>query len=548
MTAAADIDFLSSIPSEVLQESGPYGRAYDLQLSLDRAQRELDWARENLYEDLDRQNREAQAAGHLGSFTSIREHVERDSRIVELRTRTESFAEQVTAVQAELGGIVFLPATDNLPKIEKQLKALNRKAGTIGTGEITLQVSDEKLVLHYAYEEIHGAHEGSVAHADFEHVFAILSGAVPQIPGFEFLASIVPTEHGNVVNKIPAIRYGMRHNLEDRSFEGGVEKFSSDTSQAGEALASIDLSRFLTTGDACEHCHKDRDRKDLYVVYNEATGETLQVGRTCLRDYMGSNDPEKVLKALEQYREVYRMMSLRGEREVLLTSTFLTHCAALVRKLGHYESGLGSMAVTNHRDMVADRRYKGEKTYVEPITADTQAAAAMLRWVRTEWEEDGEFPQKVKIALAGEAVNEKLYNIAGAVFAAYPRWVAGADRRVARQSAQEAAAERVHVGTVGQRETFELTVTNIKWVAGYAYNTEKPIISMTDADGNRLVWFASDLPRVADKDEYGPAVGGTYQVKATVKDHETHETYGKSTVITRCKFETTISEPEENNE
>lgn len=51
-----------------------------------------------------------------------------------------------------------------------------------------------------------------------------------------------------------------------------------------------------TDAALCEHCNTRRIRKATYVMHNEAEGRYMQVGHSCLRDFTGTNSPDKLLK------------------------------------------------------------------------------------------------------------------------------------------------------------------------------------------------------------------------------------------------------------
>ena len=53
-----------------------------------------------------------------------------------------------------------------------------------------------------------------------------------------------------------------------------------------ERFAELDLSRYRTVTAQCDHCQTIRARKDTYLVLSEG-GETRQVGKSCLKDYLG---------------------------------------------------------------------------------------------------------------------------------------------------------------------------------------------------------------------------------------------------------------------
>jgi superfamily I DNA/RNA helicase len=79
-----------------------------------------------------------------------------------------------------------------------------------------------------------------------------------------------------------------------------------------------------------------------------------------------------------------------------------------------------------------------------------------------------------------------------------------------------------HVGTLGKRQTFRLTVDRIFDTDGQWGTTH--IHQMRDGDGNVFKWFTTSEKLDAGK---------TYDVKGTVKNHETYRGEAQ-TILTRC--------------
>jgi hypothetical protein len=94
-------------------------------------------------------------------------------------------------------------------------------------------------------------------------------------------------------------------------------------------------------------------------------------------------------------------------------------------------------------------------------------------------------------------------------------------REMAKQAEHNEARKSVHIGTVGKREVFEVTVDTV--IASEGNYGTTGIHLMHDADGNKLVWFASGSWLTA---------GSTVKVKATVKDHGERKGV-KQTVLSR---------------
>lgn len=512
------IDFVGTLSLEDIGDIGPVARTFALQNAADWAERKLDSIRDTLYEMIDREERQRK----IGSLTPAHERVERSPEVIEAKANAEAARQAAREAQAEIGGVAFCVARDKLEYAHKTIDALSRKAAKIDSEPLSLIDTDETVILNYCYAE----DEQRGYHANFEHVFVIFKGATPRIPGFEFLATVTTTEAGNLVKTVPGWAIAHRRNLRE---------------QDGQAwLDSLDLSRFRETGAICEHCGTVRDRTDTFVVYNEETGEAKQVGRTCLRDFTGINNPERILKVLQQVWEAMRSLSgSKGERPAILMDTYMAHCAVVYRESTGYVKGEHKgFALTNMWNMEAKRTDSrtGQQLWTEPTEDDIAFGRAVRRWA-LENLDSSDFGYNVKVAITPDVLNIKAAGYAAAAFAAYQR----AAGQVAEKKVQ---AERSFIGEMGKRGEFTLTVERIDWRANsYKYNSDSPTYTFVDEDGNRARWRATDTN--------GMVIGGTYKVKATVnKDgqypgHEDHPKYGKTTHVSRVAVIETISEPEE---
>jgi len=55
----------------------------------------------------------------------------------------------------------------------------------------------------------------------------------------------------------------------------------------GTAVQGVEA--FRERGPVCDHCKVRRQRRDTFAVLNSVSGELIQVGRSCLEDFCGSN-------------------------------------------------------------------------------------------------------------------------------------------------------------------------------------------------------------------------------------------------------------------
>ena len=64
---------------------------------------------------------------------------------------------------------------------------------------------------------------------------------------------------------------------------------------SGPYLTNEDHAAYATQKQICEHCHHNRKRNKTFIV-KSAAGETLQIGSTCLKQFLGI-DPTSVIKS-----------------------------------------------------------------------------------------------------------------------------------------------------------------------------------------------------------------------------------------------------------
>lgn len=417
-----------------------------------------------------------------------------------------SLLAQIAAAQKEIGGVVFYVAEDNLPELEKRLKALNRKAERIGAEPITLTRTEEVGIESYVTDTY------STRALKFQHRYVILTGTTPKIEGFTMIAALAHTDAGTLVHRVPMMMLG-------------DEKIYSE----------INLSEYTDAEPHCDHCNKIRSRNNTYIMHEEATGEIKQIGRTCLRDYTGSNNPEQIAKLLEYVWEWMRGASAHGEQPIVPTRDFLAHAAVLARgNNGYYRKGLGWNAWSNYFDAAQDRRDKRGPLYVTPVEGDYDLADRTLAWGRDMEPQTNEFMENLRKTISVDAVADKTQGILGYAPTAYQK---ATDQLAAKKAeAEQVAAD--FIGSPGVRLTRKLTVERIRQMASAYAEGYVPMYIMKDEFGNPVKWFASSWSA-------GMKEGGTYLVKATVKKHDDHEKFGKSTLITRAKVEEIISEPAE---
>ena len=127
-----------------------------------------------------------------------------------------------------------------ISRFEEKLISFKKKFAKYGNGSVVYTVSLPYAIKHSDHSE--------------QLVVDISVDASYQISGYSFVALLERTSNGNVI------------------------KTASDDVKVPE----IYRDRY-----ECDHCKSNRDRKYTVVLKNDETGEYVQVGKSCCKDYLG---------------------------------------------------------------------------------------------------------------------------------------------------------------------------------------------------------------------------------------------------------------------
>ena len=383
--------------------------------------------------------------------------------------------------------------TCNLARLEAKIETLNRKAARYGTGPIALTVH---------------AHEDA-PRDDVWYSWVEVEGAAPCIAGWEFVATLAHEEGGTMLRTVPTAE-----------------------------LADGELRRFYdATPDHCDHCNTRRRRNDTYVVRNTSTGELKQVGKSCLRDFLGGLSPARALAMAAYLRDAEDALSEdysggTPSEYVARIHEFLTFTAAAVRRFGYLSKSAAADDETSTASLVWSmlfpfsqaQRDASDKFRRNLTEADSARAAEVLARARAHFAGDNlsEFEHNLRVIVAGETIRLRQAGYAAFLVS----WLEREEGKAAEASRRaEAAQASRHFGTVKKRETFRLTVRKIvDWESMYGFTH---LHLMADESGNVAVWKSSSARL---------ETGVTYDVKGTVKEHSDYNGTAQ-TVLTRCKAE-----------
>jgi len=439
----------------------------------------------------------------------------------------------------------------NWEAAQKKLSALRRRATKLGVNGLTYEVKGEEVrKMDTGKYDL----DGRPVKVEVLYVLVEVTGDAPVIAGYTFAATIEHTEEGNVIRSVP-----------------------------GSDLEAPTCYR--TASRVCEHCNKIRSRKDTYLVRNDETQEWFQVGKTCLRDFLGE-DVDAFLGRLSWWGTLETFGSLdpdemgwgEGRCEPLYSRLdFLLACAILVRTEGWMSrtrareaEGLSSVPATADEALwlLSPSFSQGEKrdkakVWDKMIEADVETAKKTVAWVEAEWASKdvtarSEYEHNVVVSLAANQgrVTRKSAGLVGSAISCYLRAM---DRlEIAKAEAKSSLNE--HFGEVGGgdrdgeykrgakkgepkfKKGYDLTLSVVSIFEKVDEWGEYPttfIHKMRDAAGRTFTWFGSR--RIYGENGTVAERGDTFSATWNVKAH--NEFKGRlETIINRPRNEKIVAD------
>lgn len=383
-------------------------------------------------------------------------------------------------------------------QVQHRLEVLNRRAERLGFEPIEIsigplnEVEEKSNNAWELYPTIHRWHD-----------VEILTSHVPRVEGYALAATI--------------------------DFENGAVIIN------GNPVYGKDLPiEFRSTDNRCDHCGYDRDRHSVVVLEKE--GEFIQVGRSCVKDFIG-HDPHQIFsfhslvgRIVEDMDEMSRTRGSRSE-EVLPTKVVIAVALAVVAEYGYMshrkseetDFEVPSTATRVKELFVRETEYARAKEKAEwwkaHVTEDVrEQALKVIEWVQ-EQEPSTEYMHNLIQLTAMEGVTWKRVGLIASSVLAY-------QRALDLLKTREALPESDYVGEVGKRDEFEVTFQKLVLNEGF-YGTTY-IHMFRDTDGNDLTWFGS---KRLDP-ELAPSGSDVITIKGTVTKHQTYNDR-KQTVINR---------------
>lgn len=393
--------------------------------------------------------------------------------------------------------------------VEEALQSLNKRAARRGVPTFNWSWGKPTTTRSFIDDTSTPANGVRVVHhnavvgryeVEVDMIQLTLPEQMPVIGGWRFIASLEHIDGGNLIHEVP-----------------------------GEVVPATYRNR----GSVCDHCKYDRQRNDTYVLRHE-DGRTMQVGSTCIRDFLGNETAHRVaLQATiiasipELIRSIDDGFTGGGKGDCLAITPFMEHVAACIR-----ENGWVSRTAAKTGDAVAtvDVVFSQLDKRTPAWTvgdADKQLVERALMWAESLTDEqvnvDGNYLHNVRMVATSGVVRTRNAGIAASIIPAFQRAVGELKRAEGKREQMN-----LHVGTVGKRESF--SDAQLDYVAGYStqygYTT---VLTFVLSNGAVLVWKASN------SDLSKEDIGKRFNIVGSVKTHGEYK--GKfQTYLNRCKL------------
>lgn len=410
----------------------------------------------------------------------------------------------------------------NIPALKEEFEKMVKKAERLNITPPKLRISRTHEMKKFKYHMRLPDGQVFTSSVPMKYVKCFYEGNIPVINGWKPICNL---KHNIGATNLIGQFYENQH-LNEKE----VEKLNSLTSS------------LATCKPNCDHCKTKRSRSETFVLMRG--DETIQVGSTCVNDFLGdgvldhfmySLDASSKLLSFSDVDDDYFFPSERGNGKSLVETKLLLSVAALITDKHGYTSSRKAVypedatfrkvidsIIRPYGDVLEIfRQYgSGENKYVN-------AAEQLLDWANSKEIGNNSFVADMKAVASSSyiALSERL---AIAVLSAIPS-------SFKREKEMEEKIERLKsgndlsnsfFGTEKERGSIKLKVSGVEFVMNNFGRTQK--ISFRDDDGRSFIWESTSSSKEL-------SVGDNVILTATIKKHYTKLSTGKNTtILTRC--------------
>lgn len=372
---------------------------------------------------------------------------------------------------------------------EKELKKLAKKSDKYGNEKISWIITEE-------FNKVKTVNNGE-AKIKFKIPFLRIkfSGLTPKVEGWEFLARFEFLSSG-------VLRYVSSEHELDYRFSAGKE-----TSH-------------------CEHCNSNRWRNDIFVVRNMEDGKQMQVGRSCLKAFVGKASINQILRKYEFTKKLSDGFTGWSMDPMHSTEYFIVLIHNFIRTEGWRSKDADTSTAWEVLKVMTE--HEERKRFLDITEADVNEARKTIEWVKTE-PNNSDWINNLKVLYNSEIIDD-IYRRRNMIASGVTARLKSEERLEAAKTRFDVEKQSAHIGTIKEKRTF---ITTLKKVHTFEGEWGLTFINiMNDEDNNIIVYKGGK--KLAEE-------GDKIVLTATIKDHTEYKEI-KQTIIQRPKILEGVSE------
>jgi len=323
-----------------------------------------------------------------------------------------------------------------------------------------------------------------------------ITGVAPKLPGWSFIATLDYDQHAGLIV---------------RGYPGATPV---DRTELREGW--------------CDHCQTNRMRTVTYVMRNDETGEQVQVGSSCIKDFTGWT----ALPYMSADKDVSEFSGGFGgaPKDVTVLSA-LAISWACVTEYGFKRSNEAGATKGMVMDVIDPPKpsknnadYLAELQRISKHSEEMYIKAEELRQFILSDNFSGYSDYVVNMKAIVDTKKVSFRNL-GLLASAPQAWARFLEKTFIQKVEKQESPSK-HVGSIKERMTLTLTIESVTFISGdYGVSS---LYRMSDAEGNVFKWFSSN--GILDE-----MISETVTIIGTVKAHDEWKGVPQ-TSLTRCKL------------
>lgn len=278
----------------------------------------------------------------------------------------------------------------------------------------------------------------------------------------------------------------------------------------------------------CEHCHTNKPAKNLFIVENTETGETMGVGQGCLADYTDRTNALEYVSFFQDIQLLDEMaqdsMSMGGKSDHVLLEKYFYCVMAQYSLNGYVKSGYEKSTKETAFDMYE------KTTLTQDQLKEAKSALVQIISYLSEKKPLNTFEWNIFDYLNGIFNAEDDYSPMSVKMAGFV-----ASSILLLQDAKNFKVVGEFVFNVGEKIETELTFVSDRFVYETQYGNMW-LYKFVDTNNNVFIWITSNKSEwVGNQLVKKFEEGETYKIRATIKEHNTYGEENQN-VLTRVRI------------